>query len=419
MNLIPCKEVALYRKPEMERMVLEGIKIVDFSWAFAGPFIAAYLGDYGAQVIKVESHSRLDITRVTAPYKDGITGINRSGCFPVANNSKFGMTLNLRHPRAYEIIKRLITWADIVVENFGAGVMKRLGLDYDELKKIKLEIIMLSATIQGQTGPRSTFVGYGWNTVALTGIGNLTGWPDRSPVGTLQAYPDSIVPWFGVVAILAALDYRRRTGRGQYIDVSQYETTCHFLAPLLLDYAANNRVAMRAGNRCLYAAPHGVYRCRGDDRWCAISVFNEMEWQAFCRVLGSPTWAGDEKFASLRERKENQDELNRLVEQWTINFTPEEVMALMQQAGVPAGVVKTNKEIFEDPQLTHRDYFQRVEHPEIGQCYQQAWPISLSKSQPEIRPAPCLGEHNEYVVTQILGFSDQEFVDYLDTGVFE
>jgi benzylsuccinate CoA-transferase BbsF subunit len=403
----------------MERMTLEGIKVVDFSWAFAGPFIAAYLGDYGAQVIKVESHSRLDMTRVTAPYKDGIMGINRSGCFLVANNSKYGVTLNLRHPRSSEIIKKLIAWADIVVENFGAGVMERLRLGYDELKKIKPEIIMLSATIQGQTGPRSTFVGYGWNTVALTGIGSLTGWPDRSPVGTLQAYPDSVVPWFGVVAILAALDYLRRTGRGQYIDISQYETTCHFLAPLLLDYIVNNRVAIRAGNQCPYAAPHGVYRCRGYDRWCAISVFTESEWEAFCRALGSPAWTRDEKFASLHRRKEKEEELNELVEQWTINFTPEEVMALMQRAGVPAGVVKTNEELYEDPQLTHRDYFQRVEHHEIGQCYQQAWPIKLSISPLKIRPAPCLGEHNEYVFTQILGLSDKEFVDYLDMGVFE
>lgn len=403
----------------MERMTLEGIRIVDFSWAFAGPYIGSYLGDYGAEVIKVESHSSLDLTRVTAPYKDGIAGVNRSGCFLITNNSKYGITLNLKHPRASEIIKRLIAWADIVVENFGAGVMERLGLGYGELKKIKPEIIMLSATIQGQTGPRSKFVGYGWNTVALTGICNLTGWPDRSPLGTPQAYPDSILPWFGVVAILAALDYRRRTGRGQYIDISQYETTCHFLAPLLLDYIANNRVAIRAGNRCPYAAPHGVYRCRGDDRWCAISVFTEMEWEAFCRVLGSPAWTRDKKFAFLHGRKENEEELDRLVEQWTINFTPEEVMALMQQAGVPAGVVKTNKELFEDPQLTHRGYFQRVEHPEIGQCYQQAWPIRLSRSPLKVRPAPCLGEHNEYVFTKILGLSDKEFVDYLDTGVFE
>ena len=403
----------------MERMVLEGLKIVEFGRVFAGPFIAAYLGDYGAEVIKVESHSSVDLTRQSAPFKDGVTGIDRSGTFPVSNNSKYGVTLNLKHPQASGIIKKLISWADIVVENFGAGTIERLGLSYDKLKKIKPDIIMLSATIQGQTGPRSTFVGYGYNTVALTGIANLTGWPDRSPVGTLQAYPDSVVPWFSVVAILAALDHRRRTGKGQYIDISQYETTSHLLAPLLLDYTANNRVATRAGNQCPYAAPHGVYHCKGDERWCAITVFNEEEWAAFCRVIGSPAWTKGKKFTSIDKRKENEEELNRLVEQWTTNHTAEEIMNLMQQAGVAAGVVKTNKEMFEDPQLEHRGYFQRVEHSEMGQILQQAWPIRLSESQAKIRPAPCLGEHNEYVSIKILRLSDQEFVELLAAGVFE
>lgn len=403
----------------MEKLALEGLRVLDFSWAFAGPFIGAYLGDYGAEVIKVESNSNLDITRVTSPYKDGVTGINRSGCFLVANNSKLSITLNLKHRRAPEIIEKLVKWADVVVENFGAGVMERLGLNYDELIKIQPEIIMLSATIQGQTGPNSAFAGYGWNTVALTGIGNLTGWPDRSPVGTLQAYPDSVVPWFGVTAILAALDYRRRTGRGQYIDISQYETTCQLLAPLIMDYAASGDIAMRAGNRSPYAAPHGIYRCRGDDRWCAISIFTELEWEAFCRALGSPDWTKDEKFASFQGRKQNEEELDKLIEQWTIGFTPEEVMALLQDAGVPAGVVKTNKELFEDPQLEHRGYFQQVAHSEIGPCYQQGWPVKLSESPISIRPAPCLGEHNEYVYTRILGLSDEEFITCLNEGVFE
>ncbi|MFC1991537.1 CaiB/BaiF CoA transferase family protein [Chloroflexota bacterium] len=403
----------------MEKMALEGLNIVDFSWAFAGPFIGAYLGDYGANVIKVESNSNLDITRVTSPYKDGVTGVNRSGCFLVANNSKLSVTLNLKHKRASEIIEKLIKWADIVVENFGAGTMERLGLNYEELKKIKPEIIMLSATIQGQTGPNASFAGYGWNTVALTGIGNLTGWPDRSPVGTLQAYPDSVVPWFGVAVILAALEYRHRTGRGQYIDISQYETTCQLLAPLIMDYTANNNIATRAGNQSLYAAPHGVYRCRGDDRWCAISVFTETEWEAFRKVLDLPDWTKDEKFTSFQKRKQNEEELNGLIEQWTIKNTPEEVMALLQKAGVPAGVVKTNKELFEDPQLEHRGYFQQVEHPEIGPCYQQAWPIKLSESPINIRPSPCLGEHNEYVYTGILGISDEDFISCLNDGVFE
>ncbi|MFC2038170.1 CaiB/BaiF CoA transferase family protein [Chloroflexota bacterium] len=403
----------------MDKAALEGLNVLDFSWAFAGPFIGAYLGDYGANVIKVENRSNLDITRVTSPYKDGITGVNRSGCFPVANNSKMSITLDLKHQRAPEILKQLLSWADIVVENFGAGVIERLGMDYASIKKIKPDIIMLSATIQGQTGPNASFAGYGWNTVALTGIGNLTGWPDRSPVGTLQAYPDSVVPWFGVTAILAALEYRRRTGKGQYIDISQYETTCQLLAPMIMDYAVNNNTATRDGNRSPYAAPHGVYKCDGEDRWCAITIFTDMEWESFCGVLGNPDWIKNDKFSTLQKRKQNEDELNQYIEQWTIKYTPEEVMVLLQEAEVPAGILKTNKEIFEDPQLNHRGYFKQVEHHEIGICYQQGWPIQLSESPVNIKPAPCLGEHNEYVCTNIIGLSDIEFLSYLNSGIFD
>jgi crotonobetainyl-CoA:carnitine CoA-transferase CaiB-like acyl-CoA transferase len=398
---------------------LEGLNVVDFSWAFAGPFIGSYLGDYGAKVIKIESNSNLDITRVTSPYKHGISGINRSGCFLVPNNSKMSLTLDLKHPKSSQIIEKLMNWADVVVENFGTGVMDRLGLDYEKLKTINPNIIMLSATIQGQTGPRASFTGYGWNTVALTGIGNLTGWPDRSPVGTLQAYPDSVVPWFGVVAILAALDYRRRTGKGQYIDISQYETTCQFLAPLVMDYVVNHNLSTRSGNQSSYSAPHGVYRCRGNNRWCAISVFAESEWEAFRKTLGYPVWTKEERFSSLQQRKENEERLNELVEEWTRRYTPEEITEKLQEAGVPAGIVKTNKELFEDPQLEYRGYFQLVDHTEIGKCYQQGWPIILSESPVHIKPAPCLGEHNEHVCTKFLGLSDEEFISFLSDGVFD
>ena len=407
------------RSVESKGKALENAKVLDFSWAFAGPFIGAYLGDYGAQVIKVETHSRLDVTRVSSPYKDGITGVDRAGSFPVANSSKYGLTLDWKHPRAKEILHKLVNWADVVVENFGAGVMERQGLGYEALRKVKPDIIMLSSTIQGQTGPRRSFVGWGWNAVALTGIANLTGWPDRSPVGTIQAYPDSIVPWFGTVAVLSALDYRRRTGKGQHIDISQYETTAHFLAPLLLDYAANGHESTRTGNRCSFAAPHGVYRCKGDNRWCAITVFSDDEWQSLRRVLGSQVGLSDAKFSTFELRKSSEDELDRLVEAWTIDYSPEDVMTRLQQAGVAAGVVKSNKEVFEDPQLAARNYFQPVQHREIGQMLQQAWPVELSRSPRESRPAPCLGEHNEYVCTKILGLSDAEFVDYLNAGVFE
>lgn len=400
-------------------MPLTGVKVLDFTWAFAGPLMCAYLADFGAEVIKVENRKRPDILRLTVPYKDGIAGLDRSGSFLVANNSKRSITLNLNHPKGIEVVKKLVAWADVVAENFQPGTMAKWGLDYENLRKIRPDLIMVSASIQGQTGPHAAFMGYGTSTIALAGIAHLTGWPDRPPVGTFTAYPDSIVPWIGVIAILAALEHRRETSKGQYIDVTQYETTLHFLAPALLDFLVNGRDQLRMGNRCPHAAPHGVYPCKGDDRWCAIAVFNEEEWKAFCRTLDFPQWASNSKFATLELRKKNEDELDSLIAAWTINCEAEEVMKRMQQNGVAAGVAKTNKDLFEDPQLAHRNFFRLLDHAEMGKCYHQAWPIILSDAPAQVSPAPCMGQDNEYVYCKVLGLSDEEFVTFLGEGVFE
>ena len=198
----------------------------------------------------------------------------------------------------------------MVVDNFAGGAMDRMGLGYAELKRIKPDIIMLSSCMQGQTGPHARHPGSGHKLTALAGISSITGWPDRSP-GNILAYTDFIGPRFNVIAILAALIYRRRTGKGQYLDMSQYENSVHFIAPQILDYAANNRVAERMGNQCAYAAPHNAYRCVGDDRWCVIAAFSDEEWQSFCRVIGNPSWTADTGFSTLAGRKQNETELDR------------------------------------------------------------------------------------------------------------
>ena len=250
-----------------------------------------------------------------------------------------------------------------------------MGLVYEELKKVNPDIIMLSTCMQGQTGPHHTHPGFGLTLTALSGFNHITGWPDREPEN-LFTYTDFIGPHFNVLAILAALDYRCRTGKGQYLDVSQYENGVHFLAPLILDYVVNGRVANRTGNRYPYAAPHGAYRCRGDDRWCTIAVFTEAEWQNFVLVIGNPAWASSPKFITLEVRKDNEDELDRLVEEWTINYTAEEVMSMMQGVGVSAGVVQTGEDLLErDPQLKHRHFFQELDHPEVGKYRAPAHPF--------------------------------------------
>lgn len=399
---------------------LEGIKVIDFSVVISGPYATKYLADHGAEVIKVESAFGAEALRQSAPYKDNIVDMDHALLFAKLNSNKLGITLNLNHPRGVEIARRLVAWADVVVESFTPGTMKRWGLGYDDLKEVKPDIIMVSTNSQGQTGQYARHLGFGYQAAALAGYVNLTGWPDREAVGPTAAYTDYIAPWFVVIATLAALHYRHRTGRGLFIDISQLEDGVLFLSPAILDYVVNGRVQSRMGNRSTMAVPHGAYRCRGDDRWCAIAVFTEEEWEAFSRVIGDPEWTKDAKFATFHARKENEDELDKLVNDWTVNFSAEEVMSKMQAAGVPAGVVQNTQDLHDDPQLRHREYFRMVNHPKIGNYTCALAPFRLSQTPAQIRrPAPCLGEHNEYVYTKLLGISDDGFVQLLGQGAFD
>ena len=398
-------------------LALKGLKVADFTWVWAGPYITKYLADHGATVVRIESAKAPDFLRISAPFKDNKPGINRSGFFPYVNPNKYSMSLDLRHPKGKEVAKRLAVWADVVADNFTAGVMDRLGLGYKELKQLNPDIIMISCANQGATGPHAKHPGFGLQLVALAGITNLTGWPDRTPVQPLAAYADVIAPRFAAAVLLAAIDYRQRTGKGQFIDVSQLEAAIHFIAPLVLDFFANGRENTRNGNFCSCAAPHGVYRCKGDDRWCAIAVYTDEEWKSFCEVVGNPDWTLDKRFASLLDRKKNEAELDKLVEEWTVNYAAEDVMNTMQIRGVAAGVLENAKDILEDPQILDRRHFWQTEHSEIGPVLSFGQPFRLSKTpaQPRLAP-PCLGEHTEYVCTQILGMSDSEFTELLNSG---
>ncbi len=404
----------------MTKRLLEGVKVADFCWALAGPRSIKILSDHGAEVIKIEGRNkRIDNQRVTAPFKDGIPGVNRGAIFNPYNTGKLSVALNLAHPKGVEVAKRFVARADIVAENMAGGTMKRMGLGYEELKKVKPDIIMLSSSVQGQTGPRSVLPGFGIHLAALAGLRYITGWPDREPAD-LEVYTDFIISHFAIPTILAALLYRRRTGKGQYIDMSQYESALHFMAPLILDNVVNNRVAKREGNRYPYAAPHGAYRCRGEDRWCAIAVFTDEEWNSFCKVIGNPAWTKSPKFVTLLARKENEEELDRLVETWTVSQSAEEVMGLMQTAGVAAGVILTTEDLIEhDPQLKHRHFHWKLAHPEMGDYIAPGPSFVLSKSPSELRRAPLLGEHNEYALKEILGMSDDEIAELVIEGVIE
>jgi len=357
---------------------------------------------------------------VSPPFKDNVSGLNRGSYFANYGANKYSLSLNLKHPKGLAVAKRLVTWADVVCENFTPGTMADLGLSYDNLKKMKPGIIMISTCNLGQTGPLAQQPGFGTQLVSFAGLTQLSGWPDRLPAQPYGAYTDLIAPRFAIAGLVAALDYRRRTGRGQHLDVSQLETAIHFLAPVMLDYAVNGQEWTRSGNRCPQAAPHGVYPCRGEDRWCAIAVFSDQQWQVLCRIIGYTELEHDPRFDTLANRKQNEDELDRLIGLWTREHQAEEVMHLLQRAGVACGVVETGQDIHEDPQLQHRHHLQVLNHPEIGLHSYDTQSFQLSETPARLgRPGPCLGEHNEYVCKNFLGMSDDEFVTLLNEGVFE
>lgn len=400
--------------------VFKNLKIVDFSWYAAGPYVAQYLAGYGATVIRVESSRRIDGMRSTGPFKDEKPGVNRGYCFPIYNSNKYGITLNLKHEQKMKVVRKLAAWADVVLENFTPGTIDKMGLGYQELKKIKPDIIMLSTSNQGQTGPNRSAPGFGSHLIALAGFVNLTGWPDRSPVMTWGAYTDFIAARYATIALLAALSHHNRTGEGAYIDISQYECSVPFLSPLLLQYSCNGTLAERNSNRCDYAAPHGVYPCRDDDTWCSIAVFHDDDWNKLCGVMGVQSLARDAKFATLRQRKANEDDLDKLVGSWTRDYTPDEVMTRLQNAGIDAGALRTPKDITDDPQLRHQNHFVEMEHPEIGRHLYEAPASSLSETPGVVdMPAPCLGQHNYYVYTQLLGMSDDEFLSLGEEGLLD
>ncbi|MCK4788111.1 MAG: CoA transferase [Desulfobacteraceae bacterium] len=400
--------------------VFENVKVLEFGQIVAGPLISTYLTDYGAEVVHVESHKRPDQYRLYPPFKDNKPGINRGLDFAIYSHNKYGVTLNLRHPKGIEVAKRLLKdWANVVTENFTPGVMKRLGLDYEELRRIKPDLIMLSSCNLGQTGPYATHPGMGSHLTHLSGFTNMSGWPDRDPLILYGPYIDFIGVVYGTIALTAALDYRRRTGKGQHIDVAQLEGGIQFLAPTLLDYKINNRIQGRKGNRCDYAAPHGAYPCQGEDRWCVIAVFTDEEWQSLRKAIGEPDWAKDPKFATLLGRKRNEEELDRLIGEWTSKLTAEKVMTKLQSVGVESAVVKNPKEMYEDPHL--QEYlWAEMDHAEIGKYHLQVPSFKLSKVPTQLRmPGPLLGEHNEYVYMNLAGLTQEEYKQLEKEGVFE
>lgn len=403
----------------MLEQVFEGINVVEFAAFAAGPGVGKHLADFGATVVRVESRNAPDGFRTHyPPYPNNQPGINRSGCFALFNNNKLDVTLDLKSPMAAGIVKRIAQWADIAIENMTPGTAKRLGVDYDTLRQHRPDIIMLSTCNQGQTGPHAKHPGFGSHLSSLSGFTNLIGYPDGPPNILYGPYIDFIGVGFGLISVVAALDYRRRTGKGQYIDNAQYENGLQFIAVALLDYGCNGRIASRMGNRSSEAAPHGAYRCRGNDRWCVLSTSTNEEWRRLCAIIGQPQLADDPRFATLDARKRHEDELDAIVDGWTRNLSVEEVVDKLQSAGLKSAPVNTMEDLFSDPQLDHREFWQALDHPEMGRHHYEDSPFKLAKTPSRLnRPAPLLGQHNEHFYIELLGISIGEYKELVAAGV--
>jgi crotonobetainyl-CoA:carnitine CoA-transferase CaiB-like acyl-CoA transferase len=409
---------------------LEGVKVADFSWFGAGPICALHLATYGATVVRVESETHVDALRTVAPFATGKTGYNVSGYFNNFNAGKYDITINLNSEGGIKTAHKLIQWADVFLTNITPRVVERWGFTYDKLKELNPGIIAAYQPMQGYDGPHRDFLGFGAVLTPITGYSYISGFPNRGPIGLGTNYPDYVInPGHTYIAILAALRYRKRTGKGQRIECAQLESSVAPLGPAIFDYTANGHVQNRAGNGLPYAAPHNAYRCANltdggrpmDERWVAIACFSDDEWQRLAEHMGSPDWAKDAKFATLAGRKENETELDAGINAWTADKDAYDVMHGLQAKGIAAAVVQSSRELLDvDEHIKARGYYRYLDHAETGRSAYDGPPFVLSKTPGDIRtPGPLLGEHTEYVCKEILGLTDEDITELLIEGALQ
>ncbi len=402
------------------RDLFRGIRVADFSWVGVGPNSTQMLAWHGAEVVRVESTLKLDTFRSGGPRPEGDASPDGSAYWANHNRDKLGVQINLRTPEGVEAAKRLIAASDVVTESFTPGFMERVGLDYEAVRAIKPNIVMMSMSMEGQYGPHAQFRGFGLILQAAAGITGLTSWPDRPPTGTGVAYTDWVAMHFAASSLLAALDHRERTGEGQYIDLSQLEAMTYALDGALVAALNGAPDTVANGNRHPEAAPHGVFACEGEDRWCAISVMSDAQWLALCQAIGRGDWAAD---AGLREavgRKAREDEVEAGLAAWCGERTAEEAQERLQAAGVPAHLVATMADVQQDSQLRARGQFWETDHPVIGPLPYDGPAYLLSETRAGPRnPAPLLGQHTEQVFREVLGYSEDELAELVVSGALQ
>ena len=394
----------------MNNRILHGLRVLDLTRVLAGPYATRILADFGAEVIKVQSKkTATGAESNTAPY------------FCAWNRNKRSITLDLSHLEARGLFLKLVRISDVVVENFSPRVMPNWDLNYDRLKEVNQKVIMLSMSGMGQTGPWKDYVAFGPTLQSLGGLTYLTSYSQEEAMGLGYAYADLVSGLYGAIAILAALEYRDRMGRGQYIDLSECETVCTMIGAALMDVFVNQKEILPKGNDGdpIQAAPYGCYKCLGKDRWSAIAVFTEAEWHAFCDVLGNPAWAKEDRFSSMSMRKDNKEELDRLIEKWTAKQSAKSMVQCLQRVGVSAGVVQNAEDLAGDPQLLARDFFVSVNHPALGETKTDTSPINFKNSSTKwpLKGSPLMGEANQYIFKELLGLSEDKILKYIERGI--
>lgn len=419
----------VYSEEHMNNLALQDLRILDLTQVAVGPYTTLLLGFMGAEVIKVESTTRMDISRGQARptpqgyrvYPDNDPGErpwNRAGHHVHRNINKLSLTLDLSTERGKELCKRLATVCDVLIENFRASVMDRLGLGYDDMSEVNPDLIYLKISSQGATGPEKDYGSLGSTLEQTAGLASVTGYENRGPLMTNETYPDPVGGILNVGVLMAALRRRRKTGQGGFIDFSQREMAASMLGEAFLDYSFNGRVAEPMGNRHPVFEPQGVYPCLGDDMWIAISVGSDEEWVGLCDAIGMPQLARNPRFETALARQRNRDELRRLLANWTRDQEHYEAMHTLQANGVPAGAVLKGGEIINDPHLEARGFWDDVYHPEAGLYRQVTTPWLFSKTgRIKAVPAPGLGEHNEYVLSELLGLTAEEMSDLEEKGI--
>ncbi len=395
---------------------LSGIRVLDLCWVVAGPAVGRVLADYGAEVIRIESATRLDTARLMGPFQGGLQTPESSILYGDVNASKLGVTLNLKLEAARDVLRDLVRRSDIVLDSYSPGVMEEWGLGYEQLRALNRGVIALSTSLMGQTGPHGRFAGYGSVGAAMSGFQSLVGWPDRPPFGPYGPYSDYVAPRFALVILLAALDRRFETGEGCFIDLAQVEAAAHFLGPQIADYRAHGRVAERAGNRDPAMAPHGVYPC-ADASWVAIAVRDDREWRALADCMDLPGLGADEGYATMAGRLARAEELDDLVGAWTATRTAAEVESTLQALGIPAHEALSSLTAIHDPQLVSRGHFVELDHPIYGTTVVQGSRYRLSQTPAAVhRAAPTLGHDNDHVLRDLLGYDEARIAFLNESG---